>query len=373
MRFFFLAGLANMLLLGACTTGNTKQSETTSSFPVTHPLRMDTALTNTYVAEIRSLQNIEIRSRVKGFIEQVHVDEGQEVVAGQLLFSLSAQELQEALLSARALTRNAIAELKAAEIEFANARSLLEKAIVSEAQLQLAQSKVEALKAKLEEARANESNAALQLSFASIKAPFSGIINRIPFKKGSLVDEGALLTSLSDNREVFAYFNLSEADYLNFRIRQQQGKEDWVGLEMANGLPFGRLGKIETVEGEIDKATGNIAFRARFGNPGQVLRHGSTGKISWREKLPDALLIPQKSVLEIQDKNWVYVLDAQRKLKLKPVSLSHRLSRIYVVKDGLAENETILLEGVQQVKEGQSIEAKALRMEEVMKQLNTGN
>jgi RND family efflux transporter MFP subunit len=364
--------LAGFCVLWACQSENKTKTKNTA-FPATKPILLDTISVREYVADIHSLQNVDIRTRIKGFVEKVHVDEGQMVKEGQVLFSIAAQEFREELLSAKALTKNAIAELKTAEIELANAQALFEKSVISNAQLQLSRSKVEAHQAKLEEARANESNAALQLSFTDIKAPFTGIINRIPFKAGSLVDEGSLLTTLSNNEAVFAYFNLAEADYLNYIRSKKQGNEKEVKLVLANGDLYEHKGRIETVEGEIDKQTGNIAFRARFPNPQRQLRHGATGKILWPESLKSALIIPQKAVFEIQDKNWVYVLDKEDKAQLRAVQISYRLPRLYVVSAGLSTNDRVLYEGIQKVKEGEKLPLKLVDMKQVLTELKKEN
>lgn len=333
----------------------------------------DTLLVKEYVAEINALQNVDIRTRIRGFVEKVHVDEGQMVKEGQTLFSISAGEYKEALLSAQAMTKNAIAELKTAEIEWNNAQSLFEKSVVSAAQLKLTESKVDAHKAKLEEARANEANAGLQLSFTEIKAPFTGIINRIPFKTGSLVDEGALMTTLSNNSAFYAYFHLAEADFLNYVRNKTQDFSKGVSLVLANGDLYEYKGQIETVEGEIDQETGNIAFRARFPNPKNEIRHGATGKILWPETLKNALLIPQKAVFEIQDKDWVYVINAKKQAELRQVKVAARLPGLYAIGSGVSPDDQVLFEGIQRVKEGDVISPIELTKAAMLQKLKQEN
>lgn len=358
--------------LYACSNPETK-TEQNGEFPIVRPMLQDTVLVKEYVAEINALQNVDIRTRIRGFVEKVHVDEGQMVKEGQILFSISAGEYKEALLSAKALTKNAIAELKTAEIELSNAQTLFEKSVVSAAQLKLLESKVEALKAKLEEARANEANAGLQLSFTEIKAPFAGLINRIPFKAGSLVDEGALMTTLSNNTGFFSYFHLSESDYLNFIRNKTQDFSKGVSLVLANGDLYEFKGQIETVEGEIDHQTGNIAFRARFPNPKNEIRHGATGKILWPETLKNALLIPQKAVFEIQDKDWVYVVNAKNQIELRQVKVASRLPKLYAIGEGLGTQDKVLFEGIQRVKEGDQILPLEVGKEEMLQKLKQAN
>ncbi len=341
------------LMLGACNSNTPVESRET--YKVIKPVIADTAFTEEYVSELHAVANIEIRCRVKGFIETILVDEGQTVQKGQVLFKLSSQEYQQELLKAEAAWKNELAELKAAEIELENTERLFAKKIIAKSELDLAKAKLEMHKAKVEEAKAHELQARHNLSFTLVRAPFDGIINRIPNKTGSLVDEGTLLTTLSNNKEMLAYFNVSESDYLDYAVTTHWNDTRSVSLVLANGTPYDQIGHIETVESEFDPLTGNIAFRARFPNPKKVLKHGSNGKIIVRKQLKKALLIPQKSTFEIQDKVFVYVVKEDSTLEQRNISIKKRLPHLYVLSAGLTANETLLLEGTQNVKPGDKI------------------
>jgi membrane fusion protein (multidrug efflux system) len=298
------------------------------------------------VAEIHALQNIEIRTRVKGFIEQIHVDEGKTVNAGQLLFTLSSRSFKEDLLKANAQLKSAHAELKAVEVEVKNTRILIDKAIVSKSEWEMAVAKKEAVEARIEEAKAAITLAKLNLSYTEVRAPFSGVINRIPNKRGSLVEEGTLLTTLSNNQEVFAYFNFSESDYLNYIHSDQEHKGQTVQLKLANNLLYEHRGTIEVSESEFDATSGNIAFRARFPNPQLLLKHGGNGKIIVTKPLRNAILVPQRSTFEIQDKIFVYVVDEKNVVKQKPITPKMRITDFYIIDKGVTPKETIVYEGV---------------------------
>jgi RND family efflux transporter MFP subunit len=260
-----LMGLAWAFFASACSSENESKTLTLETFPVVHPTLLDTVYTKEYVAQIQSIQNVELRARINGFIDKIHVDEGKTVQAGQLLFTIANQQLREDLLKADAQLKNALAEAKVATMELNSTRTLAEKNIVGQSVLEMAEAKAEAIRAKIDEARSAVSSAKLNIAWTQVKAPFSGIINRIPNKTGSLVEEGTLLTTISDNKEVFAYFNVSEKEYLDNLNKLEKGDE--VTLLMANNQAHAAKGKIETVESEIDKNTGSIAFRARFPNP----------------------------------------------------------------------------------------------------------
>ena len=358
-----------LLLFAACTASN-EHSTTKEKFPVTSPLVIDTTYFKEYVAEIHSVQNVEIRARVKGYIEQIYVDEGKPVKAGQTMFRISSQEYKEELTRARARLNSAKADARSAALDIENTQILLERKIVSDTELKSAQAKLEALEAKVEEAKSDESAAALRLSLADIKAPFDGIINRIPYKKGSLIDEGTLLTSISNNKEVFAYFNVSEKEYLDFISQEQAGEKIKVNLLLANNQPHKYEGTIETIEGEFNKSTGNIAFRARFPNPKLVLKHGSSGKILLKTELKNALIIPQKSTFEIQEKMYVFTLDGQNKLKATSIVPKHRIPHLYVLESGLSTNDKIIYEGIQSIQEGDHIIPEYMPLKKIVSDLS---
>jgi len=352
-KITFPLGMLAILLIAACSSNKIKETE--EKYQVVNPLVMDTIYQNEFVAEINALQNVEIRSRIKGFIENIYVDEGQTVHKGQTLFTISSKGFQQDLLKAKASLKSAMADLKSAEIELQSTQNLLDKNIISKPELDLAKAKVDAMNAKIAEAQSDEAQANLNLSFAEIKAPFDGIINRIPNKTGSLVEEGTLLTTISNNKEVYAYFKVSETDYLNYITAKGEGKSKEVSLVLANGSLYNYTGMIETTESEFDKSTGNIAFRAKFPNPEQILKHGSSGKVLVKTALKNAMLIPQKSTFEVQENIYVFVVDKNNKVQQRKVVPSQRLPQLYVIISGLSNDDKIIYEGIQSVKDGEKI------------------
>jgi membrane fusion protein (multidrug efflux system) len=351
------------LFLASCDPKD--KPPTLDTHKVISPVFKNTTYSHEYVSEIHSVRFVEIRSKVRGFIEKIHVDEGQAVKEGQLLFTLSKQEFEKELQKANAAHKKAIADLKATEVELKNVRLLAEKNIVSKAELEVTKAKVEALIADIEEAHAHKEQAALNIAFSRIKAPFSGTINRIPNKGGSLIAEGDMLTSMSDNQEIFAYFNLSEIDYLNY-IESNDQETKVVNLKLANNTLYGHHGKVEMIESEFDRSTGNIAFRARFPNPDGILKHGSNAKVVIRKPLHNAMLVPQKSTFEIQDMLYVYVVDKDGVLKQRNVVPKMRFPDFYVVESGLSADEKIVYEGVENVKDGQTIKPEKADLAELM-------
>jgi len=339
-RIVVLTGLLALLCLTSCTSKK-EEKEETEKFTVTSPVKIDTSFTKEYVSQIRSVRDIEIRALEKGFLQNIYVDEGQFVKAGQILFRIMPKMYEAELLKAQA-------EQKSAEIELLNAKTLADKNIVSRNEQAVAQ-------AKLQSAKAEVALAKLHLSFTEIRAPFDGTIDRIPLKLGSLIDEGELLTSLSDNSQMFAYFNVSEPEYLQYQTDVKDRAETKVNLLLANGESFKYKGNVEVIESEFDNETGNIAFRARFANTGKLLRNGETGKVQMLVPLKNAIVIPQKATYEIQDKKYVFIVDKNNKVSSREITITGEIPDLYVISSGLTQKDRILLDGVQKVKENDNI------------------
>lgn len=333
-------GIIAFLFLTSCNSKK-EEKETAGKYSVTNAAVIDTSFTKEYVSQIKSNRNIEIRAQEKGFLQDIYVDEGQFVNAGQILFRIMPKMYEAELMKAQG-------EAKAAEIELLNAKTLVEKNVVSKNEQAMAQ-------AKLEQANAEVAMAKLHLSFTEIRAPFSGTIDRIPKKIGSLIDEGELLTSLSDNSKVFAYFNVSEPEYLEYQNNVKGRGNSNVSLLLANGEPLKQRGKVEVIESEFDNETGNISFRASFPNPDKLLKNGETGKVLMTVPVKNALVIPQKATYEIQDKKYVFVVDNNNVLKSREITVIGELPDLYVVKSGITPTDKFLLEGVQNAKDDEKI------------------
>ena len=358
------------LCISACSTTDSNQTTTQEKYPVIQAITFDTVYHTDYVSDINSVKNVEIRARVKGYIESIHVDEGKSVRKGQVLFRISNQEYKGDLLRATAVLKSTIAEAKTAELDLLNVKKLVDKNVVSKTEYDMAKAKLDALNARIEEAESQEQSAKLKLSFSEIKAPFDGIINRIPNKIGSLIDEGTLLTTISDNQEVYAYFNVSEKEYLEFASNNKQhDHRNEVSLILANSEEHPHKGFVETIEGEFDNATGSIAFRARFPNPERILKHGSSGKVRILRKVKNALVIPQKSTFEVQDKMYVYVVDDQNKVQMRSIVPKLRMPHLYVLESGISPNDKVIYEGLQDMRVGMSVKPEMKSLATILPQL----
>ncbi|ESU19053.1 RND family efflux transporter MFP subunit [Flavobacterium cauense R2A-7] len=353
-KVLVLLGICTLLFNASCNS-HKEEKEESVKFSVTSPLKTDTLITKEYVGQVRSIQHIELRALEKGYLQKIYVDEGQHVKKGQLMFQIMP-------MLYKAEMQKAQAEANFAEIEYKNTKALADSKVVSPNELAMA-------KAKWDKAKAELALAQVHLGFTEIRAPFDGIMDRFQVRLGSLVDEGDLLTTLSDNSKMWVYFNVPEAEYLDYKTSNKSDQQKKVQLLMANNKLYPYVGLIETIEADFNNETGNIAFRATFPNPREILRHGETGNIQIISPLKNALLIPQKATFEILDKKYVYVIDKDSKVRTREITLAAELPNIYAVKAGLSEGDKILLEGLRQVKENEKINYQVLDPKNVMSHL----
>lgn len=333
-------GLCVAVISTSCQSKK-EEKEVAGKLLVTNPLMKDTTVIQDYVCQIHAIQHIEIRALEKGYLQKIYVDEGQMVKKGQLMFQIMP-------LIYEAETQKAQAEANFAKIEYFNAKLLADSNIISKNQLAL-------VKAKYDKAKAELSLSQVHLGFTEIRAPFDGIMDRFQVRLGSLVNEGDLLTTLSDNSKLWVYFNVPEAQYLNFQTVSKTENMKNVRLLMANNEIYEYPGIVETIEADFNNETGNIAFRATFPNPKALLRHGETGSIQMIVPLKHALIIPQKATFEILEKKYVYVVDKEQVVHSREIVIRSEMPDLYVLKSGLKPEERILLEGIRKVKDGDKI------------------
>lgn len=363
-----LASLSLPLACRAIHAGKEEQEHQEKHHPIvlTNPIAKDAVSTKEYVCQIHSRRHIEIRALEEGYLRDIPVQEGQAVKEGQLLFEIVAV-LYKARLHADE------AELQLAEIALRNTKVLFEKNIVSDQELALA-------KAERDRAKAKVDLAAAELGFTQVRAPFDGIIDRQYQQLGSLVEEGDVLTTMSDNSVMWVYFNVPEADYLDFENQLSEADPAKphllrlpgarIELELANGETFDQnAGDTVTVESNFDNETGTIQFRADFPNPDGLLRHGQTGTLSIHQPLKGALVIPQRATFEILDKQYVYVIGDDGIAHQRAITVAHEEDDIFIVESGLAPSDEIVLDGVRQLHDGDHVEYEYRKPEDVLSAL----
>ncbi len=324
---------------------------------VTSPNSQDVIITQQYVCQIRSKRHIEIRALDDGYLEKILVREGQTVKGGDTMFQIKPV-LYKARLDAE------LAEFRLAELEYLNTERLFrEKGVVS-------QNEVLLFKAKMDRAKAKADLAQAEFNFTDITAPFDGIVDRLKEREGSLIKEKEILTTLSDNSVMWVYFNVPEAQYLEYMASLKHENEDRkIELVLANHNTFPQSGEIGAIEAQFNNETGNIAFRADFSNPDRLLRHGQTGTILIHRIVHGAIVIPQRATFEILDKRYVWVVGEDDVVHQKLITVKHELDDIFVVDNVLNAKDKIVLEGVREVQEGGKVEYEFRKPELALKNM----
>lgn len=352
---FIYCSLIPIFLTGCQSPPETKEVEYT--YPVSRPLVKDMGLNDEYVCQIRAIQHIELRALEKGYLQKKYVDEGQFVRQGQILFQIKPNIY-------KADVEKSKAEVDLASIELQNNKALVEKDIISKSEAAMSAAKLARAAAEMEMAQTH-------LGFTEIRAPFSGLVGRFgDIRIGSLLDEGDLLTTLSDNHKMWVYFNVPEARYLDYMKKKRNNVAQTVQLKLANNDLYPEVGTIETIESDFSNTSGNIAFRATFNNPNTLLRHGETGTILWPKLIKKAVIIPQKSTFEILDKKFVLVVDKNGILHEREIVVAEEAPNVFILKSGLNPNEMFLLERQNKIYKGDKIKYKVLDPQTVIKNLD---
>lgn len=375
----FVRGLSIFMLfavtvtVSSCFTGASKESESLYK-PLALPIfTVDTSDATTiknYLGTIEGKVNVEIRPQVEGILEEIYADEGSFVEKGQQLFKVDASAYQEILNNTVATQNVAKARLENAKLEIERLKPLVDNDVISEVRLRSAMSDYDVAKASLDQATAAVRSAQINTGFTVITAPVSGYIGRIPKRVGNLVAKGDRepLTVLSDVQEVYVYFSMHESDFLYFS--KLKAKEDSIQgvkntehrlnfpeatLVLADGEEYSQKGKVDAINGQVDRTTGAVSLRASFPNVGNILRTGSTGTLKISEVKKAVIQIPQVATSDLQDKTFVYVLDDNNQVKRRAITIKGKSKDNYIVSEGLRVGDRVLLSGLDKITDGSTI------------------
>jgi membrane fusion protein (multidrug efflux system) len=329
-----------------------------------------------YSATVEGKTNVEIRAQVSGYLDKIFVEEGAYVTEGQPLFKINDRPYDEQLNNAQANISAAKANMDKAAIEVNRLKPLVENKVISDVQLKAAEAAYDAAKAEVSQTEAAGNNAHINLGYTLIKAPVNGYIGRIPYKTGSLVGRGEAqpLTVLSDVREVYAYFSMSESDFLHF-TGEAAGKTiadkirtlPQVELELADKSTYAAKGRIELMEGQFDKTMGTISFRAVFPNAEGLLRTGSTGRIRIPQTNTATVPVPQTATYELQDKIFVYTVGDSNKVSSRPLHVVAKTTGWYLVDKGVKPGDRIVYAGMDRLQDGMVITPQLLSTDSIFK------
>lgn len=361
----FYALIACSLLLITSSCGKKQEGPASPPTP-TLPVAIISHKTVTgfqeYPATIEGIINSNVRAKVSGYIQQVLVDEGQKVRKGQVLFKLETQSLSQDAGAAKA-------RINLAKVEVDKLIPLVEKNIISPVQLETA-------KANLAQAQANYSSIAANIGYASVKSPVDGYVGAINYREGSLVSssDAMPLTTVSDIKQVYAFYSLNEADYLDFlqntegnNLTEKIANFPEVNLVLANGTIYAEKGKIETSSGQINSNTGTVSFRAVFNNPNQLLTNGNSGKIQVPTLYENAIVIPQEATYEQQGNVSVFKVGKNNKVTSTIIKIKAAIDHLYVVASGINEGDKIVVTGVGKLKTDMPINPQEMAYDSILK------
>lgn len=362
MRILFI-GLIVILFIGCKHEKPVAQPAATAEVVT---INTATAITETdYAAALEGKVHVEIRPQIDGYLQKVLVDEGTFVQAGQPLFKIDELPYREQYNSAKASLHAAEAAVAHAQLEIEKLTPLVQSKVMSDVQLKTLNNAHRLALANAEQARAAVAAAQINLGYTLIKAPVSGYIGRLPKKQGSLVSraDAQALTQLSDVQEIYAYFSLSEADFIRFKaqyngptLTDKLNNLPPVSLVLADNSVYPVAGKINMVDGQFDKNTGAITLRATFPNKDGLLRSGNTGKVRLSMPHMDAIMVPASATVEIQDKVFVYAVGDSNKVSKQPITLIGKSGTDYLVKEGVKAGDRIVFSGLDHLREGSIIQ-----------------
>ncbi|KZE83923.1 efflux RND transporter periplasmic adaptor subunit [Myroides marinus] len=366
VAFSALIMFGTLIGINSCNIGSTKTLDPKENALALPIIKVDTTTAITikdYIGNIEGKVNVEIRPQVEGILEKIFVDEGAFVKEGQPLFQIDQLPYQEVLNNMIATENVEKAKLKNAKLEIDRLKPLIDNEVIAQVQLETAKSNYEIARASLARATAAVNSAKISLDYTIIKAPVSGYIGRMPKRIGNLVSKGDKepLTVLSDVSEVYVYFGMSESDFLYFS--KDNKKNDTTGISngqylpdvsliLADGHEYPEKGKVDMINGQVNRTTGSISLRASFPNSKDVMRSGNTGTIKLKETNPSVILIPQEVTTSIQDKTFVYILDKEDKVKLRSIELNGVSGNNFIVSEGLNIGDRIIRTGFDKLTEG---------------------
>lgn len=367
-----------MVLIGTATIGCSKKEEAPKAaapaLDVVAATTRDVVGYTTFPATIQGKINNDVRAKIQGYIQEVYVHEGQVVSKGQPLFKLEANNLTETASAAKSGIAVAQANVNVAQVEVDKLIPLVQKNIISNVQLETAKANLASAKSMLAQAKANFGSASANVDYSVVRAPISGIVGQLPLKKGSLVGpaDQMALTTIADISSVYAYFSMNEKEYFQF-LNEAPGTSlgekiknlPQVELELADGSIYSEKGKIETVSGQIDAATGTVQFRVAFTNPNKLLSNGNSGTIRLPKKYTNVLVVPEVASYEQQGKINVYKV-VKDTVVSTVVDVTARVDNMIIVKQGIKEGDVIVVSGVGSLKNKMAIKPKTANFDTIV-------
>ncbi|GAC1627234.1 MAG: efflux RND transporter periplasmic adaptor subunit [Nevskia sp.] len=369
----FLVPLTASLLLAACSgkTAPPPPAPVDVSVITATPRPASTSID--YVAQTEALNTVEIRPRVGGLLESEAVQEGSPIHKGQLLFTIDAQPYEAALAQAKAALAQAQAALDQADRDLARVQPLSAIDAVSQQELDAAIARRSANRASVEAARAALKTAELNLGYTRLYSPIDGTLGRAQLKVGGLVTAyQTLLATVYSIDPMYVNFSISEQRVLELQrrfgrpITQSAKMPPTFKVLLADGSEYPYPGKLNFIDAAVDQRTGTLGVRLELPNPQKLLRANQFARVRIASaEIPDALLVPQRAVQDLQGKNFLWLVDADGKAAQRDVVMGARLGGDWLVQSGLKPGDVVIVDGVQKLKPGRPVKAEPLAGQQI--------
>ena len=352
--------LASLCLVSACKRkATTPVSQEPPSVPVVEVIQEDIPLQMTFVGQTYGSADITIQSRVSGFLTGIHFREGGPVKKGQLLYTVEPSSLSAQSAEANAALVNARTALTQAQANYDRIKPLAEMDAVSQSVLDASLAQLGSARASVRSAEASLRYANIQLGYTRIYSPVDGVIGPTNARIGDFVglqSEIPVLNTVSQIDSVLVRFYMPYNDYLSILSRGENASLTVIVLTLTNGMPYPYRGRFDFVGRAVTQSSGSIEVQVSFQNPDSVLRPGQFAKITANMgTLRGALLVPQKSVSELQNLYTVYVVGSDNKLSQKVVEVGPTYGELWVITSGIAPGDRVVLEGFHKVRAGMEI------------------
>jgi membrane fusion protein (multidrug efflux system) len=319
-------------------------------------------LTSTLIGQLDSPQNVEVRARVEGFVDKMPFIEGVEVQQGETLFELDQKPFLERLAAANGALAEAKAALNKYQKDVARLTPLVQRKAIPQQDLDNALASVDVGEAGVVTAQARVESAQLDLGYCVVKAPITGLIGAHQVSIGELVGKGepTLLATISTLDPIWFYSSVSEVDYIKAQEKSLSIGRDIATLPltliMAEGKEHPDQGRFVFIDRAVDVKTGTLRVRAEFPNKEKILRPGMFARVRVDlGTLKDSIEIPQRALVEIQGKTFVWIVTPENTASQRPVTVGELMESNVVIREGLKPGERIVVEGLQKVREGMPV------------------
>jgi membrane fusion protein, multidrug efflux system len=370
-RFLPILVACFLLLAGVACSKKEAPPQPPPEVLVAEVVQKDVPIYIELVGSTLGSEDVEIRSRVEGYLVSINFTEGTLVRKGQPLYKIDPQPFLVAIDQAKANLATAQAGLEKTNNDVARYKPLFEKQAVSKQELDNALSAQEAALAQVDARKAAVAQAQLDLGYTNITSPVDGVIGTTQKKVGSLVGRGeTVLNTVSQLNPILFRCAIAEAEYLRLARRgadRDKSLEKKFGVELilADGTVFPHKGRLDAIERAVDPTTGTLTGQFRFPNPEDILRPGQYGKARLVTDVKEgAVLVPQLAVQEIQGLYSVMVVKPDATVEQRMVKAGERVGNLWIIDSGLKPGEKVIVEGLQKVKPGVKVAAKLVKTEQ---------